>query len=143
MSNWNKKPDEEKIYRWTEFFTSWTRRSAKCTRARVQENKVYIYLYISLYENLFGNGCIYIYIYKRGHHDDVTFMTPLTVLSVGAKTGLTLVFKLHLSLLIHSTKTLFFSSMKKCTYQLHTYSRRQIPFLRWNELQRNAACKKL
>ena len=25
--------------------------------------KVYIYLYISLYENLFENGCIYIYIY--------------------------------------------------------------------------------
>ena len=27
----------------------------------MQENKVYIYLYISLYENLFENGCIYIY----------------------------------------------------------------------------------
>ena len=26
----------------------------------------------------------YIYVYKRGHHDDVTFMTPLTVLSVRA-----------------------------------------------------------
>ena len=49
----------------------------------------------------------YIYIYKRGHHDDVTFINPLTVLSVGAKTRLTIVFKLHLSLLIHSTKTLF------------------------------------
>ena len=37
--------------------------SEKCTRAHVQEKKVYIYLYISPYENLFENGCIYIYIY--------------------------------------------------------------------------------
>ena len=34
----------------------------KCTRAHEQENKsIYIYLYISLYENLFENGYIYIY----------------------------------------------------------------------------------
>ena len=62
-------------------------------------------------------------LYKRGHYDDVTFMTPLTVLSVQyyvAKTRLTLVFKLHLSLLIHSTKTLSFSSIQNCSYQLHT-----------------------
>ena len=26
-----------------------------------KKTKVYIYLYISLYENLFENGCIYIY----------------------------------------------------------------------------------
>ena len=34
------------------------------------------------------------------------------------KTSLTLVFKLHLSLLIHRTKTLFFNSIQHCTYQL-------------------------
>ena len=62
-----------------------------------------------------------------------------------ARTRLTLVFKLHLSLLIHSTKTLSFSSIQNCTYHLHTYSRRQIMItaLRRNELQHNAACKKL
>ena len=53
--------------------------------------------------------------YKRGHYDDVTFMTALTVLSVQQlKPGLyTLVFKLHLSLLIHSTKTLVFQQYTK------------------------------
>ena len=40
-----KKPDEEKIYHWTELFTSWTIRSEKCTRAHVQENKS---IYLSL-----------------------------------------------------------------------------------------------
>ena len=79
--------------------------------------------------------------YKRGHYDDVTFMTPLKC-SV-AKTRLTLVFKLHLGLLMHSTKTLSVSSIQHCTYQLRTYSRRQITVLKRNELQRNAACKKL
>ena len=46
-----------------------------------------------------------------------------------------------LSLLIHSTKTLSFSSIQHCTHQLRTYSRRQITVLKRNELQRNAACK--
>ena len=73
---------------------------------------------------------IYIYTYKRGHHDDITFMTPLTVLSVAAKTRLTIVFKLHLSSLIHSTKTLFFSTIKNCRYQLHMYSHTEISVLR-------------
>ena len=59
LTNWNKEPDEERIYRWTEFFhkldnKKWKMRTCKKT-------KVYIYLYISLYENLFENGCIYIY----------------------------------------------------------------------------------
>ena len=62
------------------------------------------------------------------HYDDITFVTPLclTVLSVRpvANTRLTPVFKLHLRLLIHSTKTLSFSSIQNCTYQLHTYSHR-------------------
>ena len=56
--------------------------------------------------------------YKRGHYDDVTLMTPLTVLSLQcAKIRLTLVFKLHLNLLIDSAKTLSFSSIQHCTFQ--------------------------
>ena len=60
--------------------------------------------------------------------DDATFVTPCTYsfkCSV-AKTRLTLVSKLYLSLLLHSTKTPSFSSLQNCTYQLHTYSRKQI-----------------
>ena len=58
----NKEPDEQKIYGWTEFFTSWTiTREKMHTGARARKQKyIYIYLYISLYENLFENGCIYI-----------------------------------------------------------------------------------
>ena len=62
MSNWNKKPDDEKIYRCTEFFTSWTITSEKCTRAHVQENKS-IYLSISLCMKTFLKTGVYIYIY--------------------------------------------------------------------------------
>ena len=40
------------------FFTSWTIRSEKCARVHVQQNKT-IYLYTSLYENVFENGCTY------------------------------------------------------------------------------------
>ena len=74
FSNLNKKPDEEKFIVEPIFFTSWTMTFEKCTRAHVQENKgIYIYLYISPYENVSENGCIYIDIYiclislKRGH----------------------------------------------------------------------------
>ena len=61
-----KEPDEQKIYGWTEFFTSWTITSEKMhTGARAREKKyIYIYLDISLCENFFENGCIYIYIYS-------------------------------------------------------------------------------
>ena len=54
-----------------------------------------------------------------------------------AKTRLTLVFQLHLKLLIHSTKTPSFSSIQHRTSQLQTNY-----CLKRNELQRNAACKK-
>ena len=95
--------------------------------------------------------------YKRGHYDDVTLMTPLTVLSVRwqpcsvakpqhanparriekRRPEICLRFagqlnpglKLHLGLLIHSTKTLSFSSIQHCALQLRTYSRRQITVL--------------
>ena len=57
-----KNPTRKKFIVEPSFFTSWTIANEKCTRVHVQENKS-IYLYISLYENLFENGCIYIYIY--------------------------------------------------------------------------------
>ena len=64
MSNWNKKPDDEKIYRWTEFFTSWTITSEKCTRAHVQENKsIYLSIYLSIWKPFWKRVYIYIYIY--------------------------------------------------------------------------------
>ena len=83
--------------------------------------------------------------YKRGHYHDVTFMTPLTVLSVQSlKPRLPLVFKLHLNLLIHNAKTLSCSSIQHCTSQLQSkYSRRQITILKRNELQFNSARQKL
>ena len=59
-----KNPTKKKFIVEPSFFTSWTITSEKCTRAHVQENKsIYIYLYISPYENVFENGCIYIYIH--------------------------------------------------------------------------------
>ena len=58
-------PTERKFLIKTRFFTCWTMTSEKCTRAHVQENKsIYLSIYLS-YENLFENGCIYIYIYTR------------------------------------------------------------------------------
>ena len=44
------------------FFTSWTTTSVNAHGRTCKKTKVYIYLYISRYENLFENGCIYIYI---------------------------------------------------------------------------------
>ena len=78
---------------------------------------------------------------KRGQCDDITFTTPLTALSGSvAKTSFTSVFKLHLNLLTHSTK----SSIQHCTSQLQSkYSRREITVVKRNELQRNTECKKL
>ena len=60
MSNWNKKPDDEKIYRWTEFFTSWTITSEKCTRAHVQENKsIYLSIYLTIWKPFWKRVYIY------------------------------------------------------------------------------------
>ena len=63
--------------------------------------------------------------YKRAdHYDDVTFMTALTVLSVQSHLSLNCI---EVYYIIHRrTKTLSFSSIQNCTYQLRTYSRRQI-----------------
>ena len=45
--------------------------------------------------------------YKRRHYDDVTYDSTYSFKWSVAKTGLTLVFKMHLNLLIHSTDTVF------------------------------------
>ena len=75
-----------------------------------------------------------------GHFYGSTYSFKCSV----AKTRLTLVFNLHINLLIHSTNTLSFGSTKHCMYQLHCKcSHGQISVLKQNEVQRNAACKKL
>ena len=70
-------------------------------------------------------------------------MTAITVLSVHQlKSGSNTSEKLHLNLLIDSTKTLSFSSIQHCISQLQSkHSRRQITVLKRNGLQRNTECK--
>ena len=63
MSNWNKKPDDEKNLSLNRVFSQVGQYQVKNAHGRTcKGTKVYIYLYISLYENLFENGCIYIYL---------------------------------------------------------------------------------
>ena len=57
--------------------------------------------------------------YKRAHHDNVIHST-CSFKCLAAKTRLILIFKLHLNLLIESTKTLSFSSIQHCTSQLRS-----------------------
>ena len=53
FSNWNKEPDEEKNYRWTEFFHKLDNSKWKMhTGARARKQK-YISIYISLYMKTF------------------------------------------------------------------------------------------
>ena len=73
LTNWNKEPDEERIYRWTEFFHKLDNNKWKMrTGARARKQK-YISIYISLYmKNFLKTGVysamyIYIYIYTRGY----------------------------------------------------------------------------
>ena len=55
-----KKPVEEKNYRWSEFFTSWTITGEKCTRAHVPENKsIYLSIYLSLWKPFWKRVYIY------------------------------------------------------------------------------------
>ena len=63
LTNWNKEPDKERIYRWDEFFISWTIRSEKCARTHVQQNKtIYLSIYLSLWKPLWKRVYIYFYI---------------------------------------------------------------------------------
>ena len=63
LTNWNKKADEEKIYRWTEFFHKLDNDKWKMhTGARARKQK-YISIYISLHMKTFLKTGVYIYIY--------------------------------------------------------------------------------
>ena len=64
LTNWNKEPDKERIYRWGEFFhkldnTKWKMR----TGARATKQN-YISIYISLSMKTFLKTGVYIYIYR-------------------------------------------------------------------------------
>ena len=64
MSDWNKKPDDEKIYRWTEFFHKLDNNKSKCTREHVQENKsIYLSKYLSVWKPFWKRVYIYLYIH--------------------------------------------------------------------------------
>ena len=67
LFNWQigtKNLTKKKINVEPSFFTSWTITSVNAHGRTCKKTKVYIYLYISLYENFFENGCnIYIYLY--------------------------------------------------------------------------------
>ena len=66
LTNWNKEPDEKKIYRLTKFFHKLDNNKCKCTRAHVQENKsIYLSIYLSIWKPFWKRVHIYIYIYKE------------------------------------------------------------------------------
>ena len=53
LTNWNKKPYEERVYRWTDFFYKLDNKKWKCARAHVQENKsIYLTRYCPTCEKL-------------------------------------------------------------------------------------------
>ena len=63
LTNWNKEPDKERIYRWGEFFHKLDNKKWKMhTGARARKQK-YIFIYISLYMKTFLKTGVYIYIY--------------------------------------------------------------------------------
>ena len=64
FSNSNKEHDEAENLSLNRVFSQVGQQQMKNSHGRTcKKTKVYIYLYIFLYENLFENGCIYIYIY--------------------------------------------------------------------------------
>ena len=66
FSNWNKKTRRRKNLSLNRVFSQVGQRQVKNAHGRTcKKTKVYIYLYISPYENVFENGCIYINIYIK------------------------------------------------------------------------------
>ena len=63
--NWNKEPDEEKIYCWTEFFHKLDNNKWKMHTGTHARRQKYISIYISLDENLFENGYVSDWISKN------------------------------------------------------------------------------
>ena len=58
LTNWNKEPDEERIYRWTEFFHKLDNKTWKMRTC----NKTKLSIYISLYMKTFLKTGVYIYV---------------------------------------------------------------------------------
>ena len=51
LTNWSKEPDEEEIYRWTEFFHKLDNKKWKMRTGDVQQNKtIYLSLYFSIWK---------------------------------------------------------------------------------------------
>ena len=96
FSNWNKEPDEEKNVSLNRVFSQVGQLQMKNAHGRTcKKTKVSIYLYVSLYENLFKNGYIYIYIYiiytgslaKRRCLGSACFSFPVTEPPLRFRTG--------------------------------------------------------
>ena len=66
VTNWNKKPDEERIYRWTEFLHKLDKKWKMRTDARATKQN-YISIYISLYMKNFLKTSVYIYMPRYKH----------------------------------------------------------------------------
>ena len=63
LRNWNKEPEEERIYRWTEFFHKLDNKKWKMRTGARATKQNYISIYISLYMKSFLKTGVYIYIY--------------------------------------------------------------------------------
>ena len=63
LTNWNKEPDEERIYRWTEFFRKLDNKTWKMRTGARATKQNYLSIYISLYMKTFLKTGVYIYIY--------------------------------------------------------------------------------
>ena len=62
LRNWNKEPEEERIYRWTEFFHKLDNKKWKMRTGARATKQNYISIYISLYMKSFLKTGVYIYI---------------------------------------------------------------------------------
>ena len=70
FSNWNKEPDEKRIYRWTKFFHKLDNKKWKMhTGARARKQK-YISIYISFCMKTFLKTGVYIYLLKTESLDN-------------------------------------------------------------------------
>ena len=69
LTNWNKEPDEERIYRWTEFFNKLDNKKRKMRTGARATKQNYKSIYISLYMKTFLKTGVYIYIYIIADQD--------------------------------------------------------------------------
>ena len=85
LTNWNKEPDKQRIYRWGEFFHKLDNKKWKMrTGARARKQKyISIYIYISLWKPFWKRVYIYIYIYSRQPWLYYALVLLLSTLSIG------------------------------------------------------------